>query len=205
MEKKYNLKIVRADDTSALNSFRCGVPSMDLFIHDRENGLAKFIKLRLSNLWIVYENDEVVAFFALSKDALMLNSEDRRTIERDKDKAATLASPEDKDMFWEKEKYPAVEIDYFAVCEERRKEEEDHLGTYLIELIGQRAAHDELSATLFLTVEALNTREYSAVKFYRKCDFEFSDVAQNRYNYEIMYGNQPITKRMYKLIIPIEY
>ena len=53
MEKKYNLKIVRADDTSALNSFRCGVPSMDLFIHDRENGLAKFIKLRLSNLWIV--------------------------------------------------------------------------------------------------------------------------------------------------------
>ena len=52
----------------------------------------------------------------------MLNSEDRRTIERDKDKAATLASPEDKDMFWEKEKYPAVEIDYFAVCEERRKE-----------------------------------------------------------------------------------
>ena len=58
MEKKYNLKIVRADDTSALNSFRCGVPSMDLFIHDRENGLAKFIKLRLSNLWIVYENDE---------------------------------------------------------------------------------------------------------------------------------------------------
>ena len=178
---------------------------MDLFIHDRENGLAKFIKLRLSNLWIVYENDKVVAFFALSKDALMLNSEDRRTIERDKDKAATLASPEDKDMFWEKEKYPAVEIDYFAVCEERRKEEEDHLGTYLIEQIGQHAAHDELSATLFLTVEALDTREYSAVKFYRKCDFEYSEVAKNRYNYEIMYGNRPNTKRMYKLIIPIEY
>ena len=47
--------------------------------------------------------------------------------------------------------------------------------------------------------------EYSAVKFYRKCDFEYSEVAQNRYNYEIMYGNRPITKRMYKLIIPIEY
>ena len=75
----------------------------------------------------------------------------------------------------------------------------------MIELIGQRAAHDELSATLFLTVEALDTREYSAVKFYRKCDFEFSEVAQNRYNYEIMYGNQPNTQRMYKLIIPIEY
>lgn len=38
----------------------------------------------------------------------------------------------------------------------------------------------------------------------RADDFEFSEVAQNRYNYDIMYGNQPTTRRMYKLIIPIE-
>ena len=70
------LDIRRADDTSALFDFQCGVKSMDDFIHDQANGLAKFIKLRLSKLWIVYENEKAVAFFALSKDALMLNSDD---------------------------------------------------------------------------------------------------------------------------------
>jgi len=70
--------------------------------------------------------------------------------------------------------------------------------------IAQYAAQDKLSATLFLTVEALDTREYSAVNFYRRCGFHFSEVAQNRYNYDTMYGNQPTTRRMYKIIIPIE-
>ena len=198
------LDIRRADDTSALLDFRCGVKSMDDFIHDRKNGLAKFIKLRLSNLWIVFEGDKAVAFFALSKDALMLNSEDRRTIEQDKEKAQALAAPEDADKLWEKEKYPAIEIDYLAVCQEKRDDPEEHLGTAIIQQIAQFAAKDKLSATMFLTVEALDTKEYSAVKFYQNCDFEFSDVAQNKYNYEAMFGNQPTTRRMYKLIIPIE-
>ena len=198
------LDIRRADDTSALFDFKCGVKSMDDFIHDKENGLDKFIKLRLSKLWIVYENEKAVAFFALSKDALMLNNEDRRTIEQDKDKSTALVTPEDSDKFWNKEKYPAIEIDYLAVCKEKRIDSEEHLGTAIIQKIAQLAAADKLSATMFLTVEALDTKEYSAVKFYRNCDFEFSEVAQNRYNYDIMYGNQPTTRRMYKLIIPIE-
>ena len=198
------LDIRRADDTSALFDFKCGVKSMDDFIHDHENGLAKFIKLRLSNLWIVFENEKAVAFFALSKDALMLNSDDRRIIESDKNKSAALVAPEDADKLWEKEKYPAIEIDYLAVCKEKREEPEDHLGTAIIQKIAQFAAADKLSATMFLTVEALDTKEYSAVEFYRNCDFEFSEMAQNKYNYETtMFGNQPTTRRMYKLIIPI--
>ena len=198
------LDIRRADDTSALSNFKCGVKSMDDFIHDPKEGLSKFIKLRLSNLWIVFEGEQAVAFFALSKDALMLNNEDRKTIERDKEKATALAAPEDADKLWEKEKYPAIEIDYLAVCKEKREEPEDHLGTAIIQTIAQFAAADKLSATMFLTVEALDTKEYSAVDFYRNCDFEFSDVAQNKYNYESMFGNQPTTRRMYKLIIPIK-
>ena len=198
------LDIRRADDTSALFNFRCGVKSMDDFIQDPKDGLAKFIKLRLSNLWIVFEDEKVVAFFALSKDALMLNSEDRRAIERDKEKATALAAPEDADKLWEKEKYPAIEIDYLAVCKEKREEPGEHLGTAIIQKIAQFAAADKLSATMFLTVEALDTKEYSAVQFYRNCDFEFSEVAQNKYNYEAMFGNQPTTRRMYKLILPVE-
>lgn len=204
MEKSYNFDIVRADDTSALSNFRCGVPSMDRFIHDHENGLAKFIKLRLSNLWIVFENGKAVAFFALSKDALMLNNEDRRNIVSKEKNTFVLPSPDDADKFWDKEKFPAFEIDYLAVCKEKRDDPEDHLGTYIVEEICKMADADIYSATMFLTVEALDTKEYSAVEFYRSCDFEFSDVAQNKYIYEKMFGNSPTTRRMYKLIIPID-
>lgn len=204
MEKKYNIRIERAADTSALSSFRCGIKSMDDFILDKENGLDKFIQLRLSNLWIVRENETPVAFFALSKDALMLNSEDRRNIEHKEQNASILPSNGDADKFWDKEKYPAIEIDYLAVCKEKRDNPNDHMGTYIIEEICRMAEADIFSSTMFLTVEALDTKEYSAVDFYRNCDFEFSDVAQNKYNYESMFGNQPTTRRMYKLIIPIK-
>ena len=205
MEKKYNIRIERAADTSALSNFWCGVKSMDDFIHDKDNGLDKFIKLRLSNLWIVFEQETAVAFFALSKDALMLNSEDRRNMEHKEQNASILPSDsDDADKFWDKEKYPAFEIDYLAVCKEKRENPNDHLGTYIIEEICRMAEADIFSATMFLTVEALDTKEYSAVNFYCNCDFEFSEVAQNKYNYETAYGNHPTTRRMYKLIIPIE-
>ena len=204
MEEHYNINIKRAEDTSALKDFVCGVPSMDSFIQDQENGLSKFIKLRLSNLWIVYEGDKIVAFFALSKDAIILNNEDRRNIESNTSHQGAIAAPEDEDMFWGKEKYPAIEIDYFAVCKEKRELNSDHLGTYIINLIAQKALLDPFPSTLFLTVDALDTKEYSAVDFYRSCDFEYSDVAQNKYNYDSMYGNQPTTRRMYKLIIPLD-
>ena len=204
MDKEYELDIKRADETSALSDFYCGIESMDIFIHDKENGLEKFIRMRLSNLWIVYEKDKAVAFFALSKDALMLNNEDRRMIERDEEKKEALVQQGNEEKFWEKEKFPAIEIDYFAVCKEKREAKDDHLGTFLIDSIAQMGAEDELSSTLFLTVEALDTREYSAVDFYRRCDFEFSDKARNKDNYlQMMSGEQPSTRRMYKIIYPL--
>ena len=102
MEKKYNIRIERAADTSALSNFRCGVKSMDDFIHNKRNGLGKFIQLRPSNLWIVYEDETAVAFFALSKDALMLNSEDRRNMEHKEQNTNILPSnSDDADKFWE--------------------------------------------------------------------------------------------------------
>ena len=199
---KPSLYIKRADDTSALFDFKCGVPSMDKFIHDREKGLTKFIELRLSNLWLVYEGEKVVAFFALSKDALILNSEDARNIEGDKRLSALLPSKEDA-KFWEQEKYPAIEIDYLAVCEEKRKEPGEHLGTALVGKIVDFAAHDRLSATRFITVEALDTPDYSAVNFYKTyCDFEFSEVGKLRNLNKIFNGEQPTTQRMYRVVIP---
>lgn len=201
MEKKYSFKIVRAADTTALSDFRCGVQSMDAFIHDKVNGLAKFIQMGLSNLWIVFEGSKAVAFFALSKDALMLNGDDIHTIGNDEKKSAALPD-QDEDKFWEREKYPALEIDYLAVCKEKRDNPNEHIGAYIIEEICRMARADFFSATLFLTVEALDTKDYSAVKFYRKCDFEFSEVGRIQNYNKMRYGEQPTTQRMYRVVIP---
>lgn len=199
MENEYEFK--RVDDTSTLFDFESGVEPIDKFIKNKEKGLEKFIKLRLSNLWVVFERGEAVALFALSKDAIMLNNEDRRNIEQDKDKASALVPSGNEEKFWEKERFPAIEIDYLAV---RKNKRNVHLGTLIIDAISERALEDELSATMFLTVEAYDTKDYSAVEFYKKCGFEFSDVARNKYNYSVAFGERPTTRRMYKVIIPNE-
>lgn len=201
MERKSKLIIKRADNTSALSGFRCGIKAMDDFIHNDSYGLSKFIEYGLSNLWIVYEDDKVVAFFSLSKDSLILNSEDIRFIGNNASLSSSLPS-RDEDKFWEQEKYPAIEIDYLAVCEEKRNNPDYHIGTLIIEFIAQQALKDSLSATMFLTVEAFDTPSYSAVSFYRKCGFDFSEHGRTKNQNKIRNGETPTTQRMYRLLIP---
>ena len=203
MEKSNKLIFKRADDTSALSDFCCGVQSMDNFIHDKERGLEKFIKLKLSNLWIVYENGKAVAFFSLSKSSIILNNVDREVLEQKKQDNIVFSEKIDAEIFWNKERYPAVEIDYLAVCQNKRNDLENHLGTYIVEKIAQAAIQDKLTSTMFLTVDALDTKEYSAVRFYQKCGFGFSEKGLDKYNNDLAFGNQPKTRRMYRLIIPV--
>lgn len=193
------IEIKRADNTSALSDFRCGVKSMDDFIHDKKNGLAKFIEYGLSNLWLVYEGEKVVAFFALSKDVLILNTNDAHNILEDEN-LSSLLPQENETKFWDHDKFPAIEIDYLAVCEEKRNK---HLGTALVNKIVDFAAQDSLSATKFITVEALDTNEYSAVKFYKEhCDFELSDYGIVQNENKVRDGERPTTRLMYRIVIP---
>lgn len=96
MTPKYEFK--RVDDVSTLLNFKCGVRSMDDFIHDTVDGLAKFVRLGLSKLWVVYREGKPVAFFSLSKDSLVLNGEDSRTIEVTEG-LSVLVEDEDSDKF----------------------------------------------------------------------------------------------------------
>lgn len=142
-----------------------------------------------------------MAFFALSKDALVLNSQDRNIIEKDKNKSSALPAKEGN-VFWEQEKYPAIEIDYLAVREDKRTENNCNLGSAIIESIAQIAANDNLTSTLFLTVEALHTDYYSTIGFYKKCNFAYSEKDMDIYEYNKRYGTTFTTRRMYKIIIP---
>lgn len=192
-ESEYSFK--RVYDTSALEGFYCGEKSMDDFIHDKARGLDRFIKLGVSNLWVVSYEGEVVAMFALGKDALVLNNEDRIYMQ------SKSSCEKDEDKFWSQEKYPAIEIDYLAIRREARCK---HIGSLIVAAIEQKALQDTLSATMFLTVDAFNTAQYSAVGFYLKCGFAFSEVAQNKYNFDVTFGSRPTVRRMYKILLRAE-
>lgn len=171
---------------------------MDDFIHDKEKGLAKFISYGLSSLWLVYEDSDIVAFFSLSKDSLILNNTDIENINNNKSMSEVLPDKNDE-IFWEQEKFPAVEIDYLAVCKNKKYK---HLGSYIIEIIAHQVQKDQLSATMFLTVEAYHSKDYSTITFYTKCGFKNSEHGMVLSQNKAMFGEIPTTQRMYKLLLP---
>ena len=142
---------------------------MDDFIRNKHKGLQKHIELGLSHLWLVYEKEKVIAFFALSKDALTLNSEDKHMI----------------DMRQKADFFPHFDEEHFWIHEEY-------------------ARNDKLSSTLFLTVEALNSKEQNSIEFYNKCGFRLSEVGKTRNENMERDGDLPLTIRMYKRILPVK-
>ena len=195
--KKNKIRFERAEDISALLNFKCGIKQMDDFIRNKHKGLQKHIELGLSHLWLVYEKEKVIAFFALSKDALVLNSEDKHMIEMSQ--KADFFPHFDEEHFWIQEKYAAIEIDYLVVAEEKQGK---RIGSTIIAKIEEYARNDKLSSTLFLTVEVLNSKEQNAIKLYNKCGFRLSEVGKTRNENMERDGDLPLTVRMYKRILP---
>lgn len=131
---------------------------MDKFIHDPKFGLELYVKAGLTNLWVVLKQRQAVAFFALSKSSLILNSIDLMDIK------AKGTNPIEE-LYDTVDAFPSIKIDYFAV---EHNHQSEGLGSALINLIREKAISDELSSTLFLTVDAFHTSDYSAVPFYKK-------------------------------------
>jgi len=180
----------RAKDVSVLSKFYCGVTAIDNFVHSSEKGLQKYLDHHLSNLWIVKNEEKLVAFFAISSDTISLNYQDRYFMKMGK----TIKPHIDADFineFWEKDKYPSIGIDFFAV---EQNSQHRGIGKFIINQIAQKVLSDNLAASLFLTVDAYHSKEYSAIGFYKKCDFVQSEVAHDRY------PDRAITTRMYKAI-----
>ncbi len=159
------LIIERVEDVSALSNFYCGYKPMDVFIHNKDKGLNKYISEGLTNLWIVKTDQDVIAIFALSKSSIVLNTYDFNELTRQGVKI-------DPDIYDVKENFPAIEIDYLAVDSDYRNK---GLGEYVIEKIYERACEDYFTATMFLLVDAIDTPHYSAVGFYKKCGFKRSE------------------------------
>ncbi len=162
-----HLDIRPLDNLDTLLDFNCGVEKMDTFIH---TGLKQSVENSYCRVYGVYDSEELlVAFFALSFDSLQLDAEDADDLQKGWS-GTTIpdVTPEYIDTFWSKVRYPAIEIAYLAVTERRRNK---NIGRSLIESIAQMARSQKMAGCQFLTVDALATKEYSAVGFYSKCHF----------------------------------
>ena len=171
-----HFKVERLSDFSVLDSFECGVAQMDNFIH----GNLKYCDANhYCSTFVVRDiiNDTIAALFSLSFDSVNLNPDDFEDLSVGAAGTDDLAVDETfRSTFEEKYSYPALEITYFAIDKNYRGQ---GLGRELIEVIVDRAKTQDVAACLFLTVNALHTKEYSAVGFYEKCKFaKLSPVPQ---------------------------
>lgn len=185
--ERMRLRFQRITDISLFNDFHCGVPAMDRFIHD---SLQWCIDYNYCHVYAIYLSDEIIAMVALSNDSLTLDLSDKEEMQ-----AGFFPKPElsfdYQDTFWAKSNYPALEITYLAVREDKRR---CGIGEFIVEAIAQKAMDpgQNIAGCQFLTVEAYNNADYNAVGFYSRCDFIAAELPNP--NKE--------TLRMFKLILP---
>jgi len=158
-------------DFQCLKSFSSGVESMDKFIR---GDFRLSVENHYCQAYAVKFEDEIVAIFALSFDSLDLDSDDKEELQSG---FSSTASPDVdfnyQDTFYSKPRYPAMDIAYLAIQEKWRGK---HIGDFLIKQIADLARRQTLAGCQFLTVEALATKEYSAVGFYERCGFAPNEV-----------------------------
>ena len=115
-----------------------------------------------------------MAVYALSFDSLDLDSDDKDELETGISSTGTPNIDLNyKDTFYAKPRYPALDIAYLAVRQEYRG---NKVGQSIVETIAEQARSQSFAGCQFLTVEALATKEYSAVGFYERCGFTANEV-----------------------------
>ena len=158
-------------DFSCLNDFYSGIESMDSFIQGD-------FRLSVENHYCIpyatMYRGEVIAIFALSFDSLDLDSGDKEELQSGISMAGTPNVDWNyEDMFYSKPRYPALDIAYLAV---QKKWRGMGIGSFIIKEIAIQARSQTFAGCQFLTVEALATKEYSAVGFYERCGFTANEV-----------------------------
>ena len=172
IDELYNeLRISPLEDFHCLESFCSGIESMDRFIRGD-------FRLSVENhyccAYIVKYGVEVVGVFALSFDSLDLDSDDKDELASGISLTAIPNIDNNyQDIFFAKPRYPALDIAYLAVQEEWRGK---GIGHFLILQIADQAKTQNFAGCQFLTVEALATKEYSAVGFYERCGFTSNEM-----------------------------
>lgn len=172
MEIDYlNLVSKKITDFHCLSSFFSGVEAMDIFI---QGDFRMSVENHYCTAYGIWYKEELVAIYALSFDSLDLDSDDKEELETGMSSAGTPEVDWDyRETFYAKPRYPALDIAYLAVKQEYRG---NNVGHAIVEMIAEQARTQTFAGCQFLTVEALATKEYSAVGFYERCGFTANEV-----------------------------
>lgn len=183
---KYNAFPVK--DFSELEDFYCGQKDMDEFIHS-PSGLVMSVENHYCKCFSVKgEDNSLVAIFALSFDAVTLDSDSLDDLFSGIMSAVPNINIEYMDNFKSKNHHPALEITYLAVRKEYRG---NKIGEMIIEGIVNVAKKQNIAGCEFLTVDAFHNKEYSAVGFYSRCQFYTLDLTPRK-----------DTTRMFRMLYP---
>lgn len=182
------LVIHKMVDIGILAEFSCGIAMMDQFLHE---GLQQSIDNHYCNAYYVTIGKDVVAMFALSYDSIDLDYDDKDELMNGISATASPSlSTEYIEVFYSKRRYPALDIAFLAVRNDLR---EQGIGEAIVRQIEVQARKQDFAGCQFISVEALCTKEYSAVNFYHKCGF-----APNEYP-----NPSKDTLRMYKTLYAV--
>lgn len=155
-------------EISELDNFQCGIEIMDIFIH---SDLKSSLEEHKCDSYIVVDNSNtVVGFFALCKDYLILDDDYKEDM---RDGFSVTPKPvfhneDEKSSYLETHVFQVLDIAYLAVRHDRQRK---GIGRSIVLKIFEMARNIEPSL-MFVTVDALFLKEYSAVEFYRKCGFQ---------------------------------
>ena len=158
-------------DFSCLNDLYSGIEAMDNFIR---GDFRLSVENHFCVPYAIWYQGELVAIFALSFDSLDLDSGDKEEL---KSGISMTGVPNVdwnyEESFYSKPRYPALDIAYLAV---QKKWRGMGIGNFIIKEIAIQARSQTFAGCQFLTVEALATKEYSAVGFYEHCGFTANEV-----------------------------
>lgn len=158
-------------DFHCLENFCSGVDAMYKFIR---GDFRMSVENHYCTAYGVWYGKELVAVYALSFDSLDLDSDDKEELQTG---ISSTGTPEVdwnyRDTFYAKPRYPALDIAYLAVQQKYRGK---RIGYAILEQIATDARSQTFAGCQFLTVEALATKEYSAVGFYQRCGFTANEV-----------------------------
>ena len=162
------LRYSKESSAGMLKDFECGIPAMDVFIHESLDVLIK--KDSRYDFYVAEEEGlGLVAMFVISRGGFLDRDEEFDDLPFGKPWSYV---GEDSQMH-SGTLYPTIEIDYLAVRKDLRGK------GYGSEILAELSKIAQITGCYFLTVDAYHDAEYSAIPFYEKKGFfplqEFSE------------------------------
>lgn len=173
-------------DLHAMSAFSCGVKELDNFFNHE---IEECVKHRyLAPYCAALISGEIIAAFTLMNDALVIKSHDEKLDFIEDMKWET--DEKIADFFNRQTSYPAINIGHLGTSLEFQGL---GVGSSIIDLVVDTFRRDRRSGCQFITVDALNNSRTTG--FYTR----------NLFNFQTLRDSYKPTRRMYRILLPLQH